>query len=292
MAPAATQADHRHRIANVIDHIFKNTTQDVPLETLATVAHYSPDHLQKLFKKAFGETPKQYGLQLRLEIGFHYLVVHPHRSIGEIAIESGFSSLSVFSRGVKNYFGHSPEQIRRLPHAQQMKLLHGAGAAIAAEVREAFAVRPAARFVRPEVRVVRRESIRGYYVVAPFNDPHRIREAFQRLSCFGCPPFFYGILTPHQRNTYRAFLPLPSETPMVADCPIWEIEGGTFATFSTSGDLRMTNKAAHYFYRQWLPASGYRIAGIAGFETFDESPVDTPYDQLTRHIFIPIEPNR
>jgi hypothetical protein len=39
MAPAATQAEHRHRIANVIDHLFKHSSQDVPSEELAAIAH-------------------------------------------------------------------------------------------------------------------------------------------------------------------------------------------------------------------------------------------------------------
>ena len=60
--------------------------------------------------------------------------------------------------------------------------------------------------------------------------------------------------------------------------------------FTVSGDLRITNKAAHYFYRRWLPASGFRIAGIAGFERFEGNPAEIPYESLKRTIHIPIEP--
>jgi hypothetical protein len=112
----------------------------------------------------------------------------------------------------------------------------------------------------------------------------------------------YGIITPHLRNTYRAFLPLSKDLagclPLSLSLPLTlhlslpgsRIKGGLFACFSVTGDLRRTNKIAHYFYRQWLPASGYRIAGIAGFETFGQNPAGVSYVQLQRHIHIPIEP--
>src|SRR5262245_57609459 len=109
MSPKATQAEHQHRIIRVLDYIFTHIGQDIGMQTLARVAHYSPFHLQKLCKQQIGETPKQYGLHLKLETAFHWLIIQPRKSIREIALDSGFSSPAVFSRDMKNYFGHSPE---------------------------------------------------------------------------------------------------------------------------------------------------------------------------------------
>ena len=100
----------------------------------------------------------------------------------------------------------------------------------------------------------------------------------------------YGILGPHQRNTYKAFLPVNTKAPVTDKFPFVEIKGGQFATFKVRGNLRQTNKAAHYFYHRWLPESGFKIAGVTGFETFSENPATTPYYQLEREIHIPIEP--
>jgi AraC family transcriptional regulator len=286
------------RIARLVDYIFTHYDQDVSLETLAGVGHYSKDHLPRLFKDVVGETPKQYGLALQLEAAFHYLIIHPEKSVQDIALEGGFSALSVFSRAIKNRWGYSPEEIRRLPHGRQMRLLHGDGS------DGPMTAGPTVDVGDPEIRVVRLEAIKGIYVAAPFNDTGKIGAAFRALFALSrasdAEPNFYGILTPHLRNSYRAFLPLACATnfsshasSVVDSSPafsVYEIKKGMFAQFTVMGDLRVTNKAAHYFYRRWLPASGFRIAGIAGFERFEGNPAEMPYESLKRTIHIPIEP--
>ena len=389
-------ADRELRVGRVIDYIFNHTDQDLSRRCLAAVAHYSAEHLPKLFKQVVGQSPKQYSLRLRLETAFHYLVIQPQRSVQDIGFDCGFTALSLFSRAMKSYFGHSPEQIRCLPHGQQMRLLHGraggaGGAGGAGEAAGAGGVggaggaggatfrrdtlsgrdfsagravsrpvdhsadhhpdhpadhhpdHPAGHYPdHPAIRVVRREAVQGCYMLAPFDAPTKITAAFQVLEGYagqlGVP--LYGIITPHLRNTYRAFLPLSADkaggvalatdivgglpadkvgglpadkvgglpadkvgglpadkvgglaASLLLSLPRSRIGGGFFACFSVTGDLRHTNKIAHYFYRRWLPVSGYRIAGISGFETFGESPASVPYHELQRHIHIPIEPVR
>jgi len=291
-------AERELRIARVIDYIFTHSDQDLSRRSLAAVARYSPEHLPKLFKQLVGQAPKPYSLQLRLETAFHYLIIQPDKSVQEIGFDSGFTTLSLFSRAIKKYFGHSPEQIRRLPHAQQMRLLHKPIGQPVLQ-RDSFFKHDRGAD-RPEIQVVRKDAVQGCYVLAPFDAPTKIRAAFQVLESYagqlGVP--LYGIITPHLRNTYRAFLPLPADKAgslplaLPSTLPGSLIKGGLFACFPVTGDLRHTNKVAHYFYRQWLPASGYRIAGIAGFETFGENPASVSYLQLQRYIHIPVAPIR
>ena len=292
-------AGRDRRIARLVDYIFQYYDQDVSLERLAGVGYYSKDHLPILFKDVVGETPKQYSLALRLEAAFHYLIIHPEKPVQEIALEGGFSALSVFSRAIKNRWGYSPEEIRRLPHARQMRLLHGDGSdqmmATGSIYRSKACPGPPAGAGDPEIRVVPGEVVKGIYVAAPFNDTGKIGAAFRALFALSrtgdVEPNFYGILMPHLRNSYRAFLPLACVNDLSSSAfSACEIKKGTFAQFTVSGDLRVTNKAAHYFYRRWLPASGFRIAGIAGFERFEGNPAEIPYESLKRTIHIPIEP--
>lgn len=299
MSATTAQAERQYKMNQVIDYIFTHLDQEITIQTLGKVAHYSPFHLQKLFKQLVGESPKQYTLKLRLETAFHLLVIHPHKTIQEIALDGGFSSPAVFSRAIKNYFGYSPEQLRQLPHREKMKILHGATPTPNPSLlnQHPSVTRPdiAAAPGHPVIQVIRKESVKGIYQLAPFNHPEKIQQVFQALLRFASTHNFstkhlYGILTPHQRNTYKAFLPLRDATAKSSPFPVSEIKGGTFATFTVSGDLKQTSKAAHYFLQRWLPESGYKIDGIAGFETFSENPASTPYFQLQRQIHIPIEP--
>jgi len=175
-----------------------------------------------------------------------------------------------------------------------MKILHGQQHPPDEHASGTLAIpNPAA--AQPVIRVIRREPVKGIYQLTTFNQPAQIQQAFKALTRFantrGLPlKGLTGILAPLQRNTYKAFLPLRDAPPQSSPFPISEIKGGTFATFTVCGDLKQTKKAAHYFLHRWLPANGYKIAGVAGFETFTEDPTAAPYLQLQRQIHIPIEP--
>lgn len=300
MKKTTAARDQERRILRVVDHIFAHPDQDLSRPTLGRVAHYSPEHLPKLFKQFTGETPKQFSAHLRLETAFHRLIIHPGEPIAAIGVECGFSSLSTFSRAMKTYFRFSPEEIRRLPHSQQMRLLHHSSApSPMSAVQIASGVPPVSTIARltppPGISIVRQAAIQGIYLPAPFNAPEKITQAFETLNGFSGndkATALKGILMPHLRNTYRAFLTLSPEQFSGLPYPATRIEAGTYARFTVTGDLRTSNKAAHHFYRSWLPASGYRISGIAGFETFDQDPANYPYPELQRHIHIPIEPAR
>jgi len=292
MSGNSVDNEQKRRIDHVVNYISDHLDDEVSLETLAGVAHYSPFHLQKVFKQIVGDSPKQYMIKLRLETAFHLLVIHPQKSVQQISIESGFSSPAVFSRAIKGYFGHSPEQIRHLSHSSKMKLLHSV-------TPKSFPDQAGgtAQDGKATIRILKRESVKGIYFIAPFDHPSDIQRAFKELikiagsHGWSSPGSgLYGILSPHQRNTYKAFLPVNQEAEGAEKFTFTEIKGGTFAAFTVSGDLKRVNKAAHHFYRKWLPDSGYKIAGITGFETFTENPAFTSYYQLKREIHIPIEP--
>lgn len=290
MSSAFTQTEQSRRIAEVIDYMFKHRDDDLSIGILAGVAHYSPDHLQKLFKQTVGETPKQYSLKLRLETAFLLLILQPGIPVGEVALSCGFSSPAVFSRAMRSHFGHSPEQLRALPHRQRMALLHDHRPGHATS---ASSPRPGEEFVVPDIQIVNREKVCGIYQLTAFDDPGAIRRAFQALSRFArsrgvqSSPLS-GILSPLRRNSYRAFLPFAADGDQ--PFPACEILGGMYASFSVTGDLLKTRRAVHYFGHRWLPVNGYTVAGMEGFETFTEDPGGKPYFQLRRQIYIPIEP--
>lgn len=289
-AMSQTQNEHQQRIARVIDHVFKHSNEDLSIDTLAKVAHYSPFHFQKVFKQLVGETPKQYSLKLRLETAFLFLVIYPRKPIGEVALESGFSSPAIFSRAIKGYFGHSPDQLRQMPHRQRMTILHDRQSHHSMPSSSPAHTEP---FVAPDIQIVRKKQVSGIYQLTSFNDPAAIRRAFRALNRFARTngiesPCLYGILSPLRRSSYRAFLPFTSNGKQ--PFPTCEIPSGTFASFSVTGDLQKTKKALHYFAHRWLPVNGYAVAGFEGFETFTEDPAGKGYFQLQRHIYIPIEP--
>ncbi len=290
MSDRTTEKEYKSRVDSVVDFILKNMDRDISLQTLSGVANYSPFHLQKVFKQVTGENPKQYIVKLRLETALHSMVVYPHKSIHEIAMDCGFSSPAVFSRAIKSHYGVSPREIRSLKPGEGTHLLKR----LHPENAGAY---PAGMEKEIPVRVVQRTCVRGVYLLAPLNDPAKIRQAFcdvvrlaQANDLCSEGPEIFGILDLHQDTVYKAFVAVDAARDIPGKLNVTEIHAGKYAAFSVSGDAKETRKGAHAFFHHWLAASGYRLTGTTGFELFSGDPLAVDYTKLEREVFLPIQP--
>ncbi len=100
-------------INNTLDFIDQNLEQTFTLEELSQQAHFSKYHFHRLFQTIVGEPPFQYILRLRLEKSANMLVNYPNKKLAEIAVQCGFSDLSVFSRNFRKHFGVSPSVYKK-----------------------------------------------------------------------------------------------------------------------------------------------------------------------------------
>ncbi len=82
------------------------------LREAAREARLSPFHFHRLFRRAFGETPLELLTRRRLELA-RELLAHTDRSVTEICVEVGYSSLGSFSARFKARLGLAPSEYRR-----------------------------------------------------------------------------------------------------------------------------------------------------------------------------------
>ena len=80
------------RIATLINYLVENPTENPSLETLAEQVHLSPFHLQKLFTRWAGITPKQFIQAVKLENAKSLLL--DHQNILQAADSLGLTSSS------------------------------------------------------------------------------------------------------------------------------------------------------------------------------------------------------
>ena len=99
---------HLLRAKDVIDAGYREPL-DVP--ALARVAHLSPAHFSREFRRAFGETPHQYLLTRRLERAAE-LLRNTDRSIADVCFTVGLSSVGSFTTRFGRTFGMSPTAYR------------------------------------------------------------------------------------------------------------------------------------------------------------------------------------
>ena len=83
---------------------------DVP--ALARIASVSEAHFIRTFKTTFGETPHRYLQRRRVERSM-WLLRETDRSVTDICLDVGFSSLGTFSRTFRSIVGVPPITYRR-----------------------------------------------------------------------------------------------------------------------------------------------------------------------------------
>lgn len=100
------------RINDVLYFIHKDISQPLLARHLAEIAAYSEQHFHRVFIDVVGESVHQYIRRARLEFSANQLMFDSASSILHIAIKSGFSSVSSFSRAFKSVYDVSPGQWR------------------------------------------------------------------------------------------------------------------------------------------------------------------------------------
>lgn len=107
-------------VAKITEYIDRNFIEKLTLETLAEIAHGSPYHLHRTFKKIKGITPVEYIQQVRLNAAKEYLI-YTNKAIADIAICVGMPNTSYFITLFKNKTGYTPLQYRQNCHMNKME---------------------------------------------------------------------------------------------------------------------------------------------------------------------------
>jgi AraC family transcriptional regulator len=105
----ATREELYRRVSRARDFIHAHSDRNLSVESISSEARLSPAHFLRVFKQAFGLSPHQYLLNLRLNRARTLMVERRERvPLGLIAIECGFEDLSSFSKAFKQRFGVAP----------------------------------------------------------------------------------------------------------------------------------------------------------------------------------------
>lgn len=100
------------RISAVFDYIGEHFKEPVKLEELAQLVSLSPHYLCKCFKKVTGRTIFEYIEQMRVQYSC-YLLRTTRDSVMDIALGSGFNTVSYYNRIFKKYSGQTPKEYRQ-----------------------------------------------------------------------------------------------------------------------------------------------------------------------------------
>jgi AraC-like DNA-binding protein/mannose-6-phosphate isomerase-like protein (cupin superfamily) len=100
------------RIYPALRHISSHYSRNMDIQELAELCHCSISTFRRIFQKSLGTLPVKYINAFRLKAAA-VMLLSTNRSVLDIAMDSGFSSLSNFNRQFKTEFKKSPREYRR-----------------------------------------------------------------------------------------------------------------------------------------------------------------------------------
>ena len=110
MGRASEEANRR--LLRARDAMDRRYAEPLDVPTLARIAYVSEAHFIRTFRATFGETPNRYLQRRRVERAM-FLLRSTDRSVTDICMSVGFSSLGTFSRVFRDVVGESPSVYRR-----------------------------------------------------------------------------------------------------------------------------------------------------------------------------------
>jgi len=103
--------ESNRRLLRARDAMDRSYAAPLDIRALARIAHVSEAHFIRTFRSTFGETPHRYLQRRRVERAMS-LLRETDRSVTDVCLDVGFTSLGTFSRTFRDIVGQSPTTYR------------------------------------------------------------------------------------------------------------------------------------------------------------------------------------
>lgn len=325
IALSARRPVYLERVNAVIDYIEAHITEELTLEKLAEVAHFSPFHFHRIFGVFTGETVARFISRVRIERAATLLVQRSQSTVTEVGIDSGFTNPSSFARAFRDTFGMSATAWRdggyqtyeRQPGESYRDVIGNLG------IREGFGIL--------ETRVDATTGVISWEVgcgelgtamvsveeipvleVAYVRHTGRYQgmgevftDIFNRLMTWAQPRGLVSIdswilavyhdnpsITDDDKLRVSACIDVPAATEPVGDVGRMQIDAGVCAVGHFELGETDYPKAWFALAGGWLPDSGYEPDDRYPFERFPVGRSTTSPDKEAVDIYLPVRPLR
>src|SRR6188472_2434879 len=100
------------RMLRARDAMDRTFAEPLCIPELARIGEVSEAHFIRTFRATFGETPHRYLQRRRVERAM-FMLRETDRSVSEISLDVGFTSLGSFGRTFREIVGESPTSYRK-----------------------------------------------------------------------------------------------------------------------------------------------------------------------------------
>lgn len=291
---------YQSRINKAVKFLNQNLGEELRIQQLAEVAHFSTFHFQRIYKALQNETPYETLLRLRLEKAVFLLKNHPSKKVSDIAYECGFSSIENFSRQFKGRFKCSPSAYRKDKEKQNSRIYQEENPNDFYPYIEDSRKEASPDF---EVSIEHLEAIPIALIRALFGEDgsvlvQRYLELIQWAEDNQIP--YQGELTRFgmsidsievtPASIYRYDFALRNPNPALCGGLIeqGEIPAGLYATVHCQGSIMDVAQAWDHLYKHWLPSSSYVPLHYPAIEEFIQGPEEIGWENFNIKCRVPI----
>jgi len=278
-------------MAQIVDYIESNLTEEISLDRLAAMAHLSKFHFHRVFQAMVGEAVMEYIRLRRLTLAGQQLRL-TRRRVVDIAFDYQFSSHENFCRAFKKVFGVTPSAWRR---DKTQLLLH----------RKAELHRADSRFggyiLEPKIVLKDAFTVVGLEVITTQEDNNtnfsipklwsrfipRAQEIKSRAAAASL-----GLCISEGfddcKFAYLACVEVSNADSIPEGMVARSVPASKYLVFTHKGSVDELGKTYDFIYGTYIPNSTYEIASMVDFELYDErfNP-NSPDSELD--IYIPIK---
>jgi AraC family transcriptional regulator len=282
--------DYLVSFSHSIDFIEANLKTPITVTTIATrVTNYSLYHYVRLFRLLTGETPGSYLRKRRLTEAARDLL-DSDKTIIDIAVDYQFQSHEAFSRSFKNHFGITPSELRR-----QRQFVHLTPRAVLAPIPTNKTVTEA-----PQISHCAALLLTGiaYHGDNSHGELVGIWQSFlqqiENIPNQKVPRQTYGLWCyPNNFQVSRDFDYLAAVAVEKRAClpptlSSTRLKHSRYASFEHHGPIQTIRQTYLHIYGEWLPQSGYRLAGSYDLESYDERFTGADQADSILNILVPI----
>jgi len=290
--PESKAEAYARRFKQVLDYIDRHLDEDLSVERLSRVAHFSKFHFHRQFTQYCGISVSRHITLMRLRRASHRLAFNPGEPVTDIALDAGFENPESFSRAFKHVFGQTPSAFRREPAweawNEQFKLP-------AREVRE--------NMDQLEVRIVTAHPAL-VAVLEHRGSPAGINGSVARFIEWRKES---GLSPVHSSRTYGVAYCDPDTTvpedfrfdicgsveepvpPNPQGVVTKEIPGGRCAVVRHVGSTDRIGESVWNLFRRWLPESGEELRDFPVYFHYLDVTLDTPEHERQTDVYLPLK---
>lgn len=285
----AREATYAQRMQKVRDYIARHLDQDLSVERLSEVAHFSRFHFHRQFLDYHGMNVGRYVQLMRLRQASWKLAFQPGMRIVDIALDAGFENPESFTRAFRQAFGQTPSAFRKqadwegwhqrcaLPARKRMEPMNVNIVTVAPTPVAALEHKGPPALVNDSARLFiewRQESGlsplpgRQTYGIAYDNPDTTAPEDFRFDICGSVD----GDVPPNRQGVVAKTIP-----------------GGRCAVLRHVGDHDRLGESVYYLYRDWLPGSGEELRDFPVYFHYLNLRTQVAEHELLTDVYLPLK---